>query len=79
MNHLGYGSKALILLAKNLRRLSFVDEIIAKVKVDNRVAISFYQKNGFKELYTEGHISTMSISLLNEWERRIRIHERRKS
>lgn len=67
------------LLAKNLRRFSFVDEIIAKVKVDNRVAISFYQKNGFKELYTEGHISTMSISLLNEWERRIRIHERRKS
>jgi RimJ/RimL family protein N-acetyltransferase len=79
MKHLGYGSKALILLAKNLRRFSFVDEIIAKVKVDNRVAISFYQKNGFKELYTEGHISTMSISLLNEWERRIRIHERRKS
>jgi ribosomal protein S18 acetylase RimI-like enzyme len=79
MKHLGYGSKALTLLAKNLRRFSFVDEIIAKVKVDNRVAISFYQKNGFKELYTEGHISTMSISLLNEWERRIRIHERRKS
>jgi ribosomal protein S18 acetylase RimI-like enzyme len=79
MKHLSYGSKALTLLAKNLRRFSFVDEIIAKVKVDNRVAISFYQKNGFKELYAEGHISTMSISLLNEWERRIRIHERRKS
>jgi ribosomal protein S18 acetylase RimI-like enzyme len=66
MRHLGYGSKALNLLAQNLRKYSFVDEIIAKVKADNHVAISFYQRNGFKELYTEDHVITMSISLLNE-------------
>jgi RimJ/RimL family protein N-acetyltransferase len=66
MRHLGYGSKALNLLAQNLKRFSFVDEIIARVRLDNRVALSFCQKNGFKELYTENHIITMSISLLNE-------------
>jgi RimJ/RimL family protein N-acetyltransferase len=66
MRHLGYGSKALNLLAQNLKRFSFVDGIIARVRLDNRVALSFCQKNGFKELYTENHIIPMSISLLNE-------------
>ncbi len=66
MRHLGYGSKVLNLLAQNLRKFSFVDEIIARVRVGNPVAISFCRRNGLKELYTENHIITMSISLLNE-------------
>ena len=66
MRHLGYGSETLNLLTKTFRKFSFVDEVIAKVKVDNHVAISFYQRNGFKELYTEGSIITMSTNLLNE-------------
>ena len=66
MRHLGYGSKTLNLLNQNFRKFSFVDEIIAKVRVGNPVAISFFRRNGFKELYTENHIITMSISLLNE-------------
>ena len=65
MRHLGYGSKALDLLAHNFRKFSFVDEIIAKVRLDNRVAVSFCQKNGFKELYAEDHIITMSLNLVN--------------
>jgi RimJ/RimL family protein N-acetyltransferase len=66
IRHLGYGSKALSLLAQNFRRFSFVNEIIAKVKVDNHVALSFYQRNGFKESYTESSIITMSKNLFNE-------------
>jgi RimJ/RimL family protein N-acetyltransferase len=66
MRHLGYGSKALNLLAQNLRRFSFVDEIIAKVRLDNRVAVSFCRKNGFKEVYAENHILTMSSNLVKE-------------
>ena len=66
MRHLGYGSETLNLLTKTFRKFSFVNEIIAKVKVDNHVAISFYQRNGLKELYTEGSIITMSTNLLNE-------------
>jgi RimJ/RimL family protein N-acetyltransferase len=66
MRHLGYGSETLNLLAQNLKRFSFVDEIIARVRLDNCVALSFCQKNGFKELYTEDHIITMSSNLVNE-------------
>jgi GNAT superfamily N-acetyltransferase len=78
MRHLGYGSKALNLLAQNLKRFSFVDEIIARVGLDNCVALSFCQKNGFKELYTEDHIITMSINLLDECGQRTRIREIRR-
>ncbi|NWG02825.1 MAG: GNAT family N-acetyltransferase [Syntrophaceae bacterium] len=63
--HLGYGSKVLNLLAQNLKKFSFVDEIIAKVRFDNRVALSFCEKNGFKELYIEDKIVTMSSNLVN--------------
>jgi RimJ/RimL family protein N-acetyltransferase len=66
MRHLGYGSKALTLLAQNLKRFSFVDEMIATVRLDNRVALSFCQKNGFKELYAEDHIITMSSNLVKD-------------
>jgi ribosomal protein S18 acetylase RimI-like enzyme len=65
MRHLGYGSKALNLLAQNLKKFSLVEEIIAKVRFDNRVALSFYKKNGFKELYAEDHIITMSSNWVN--------------
>jgi RimJ/RimL family protein N-acetyltransferase len=66
MRHLGYGSKALNLLTQNLKRFSFVDEIIAKVRWDNRFALFFWKKNGFKELYIEDRIITLSLSLFNE-------------
>jgi RimJ/RimL family protein N-acetyltransferase len=66
MRYLGYGSKALNLLAQNLKRFSFVDEIIARVGLDNCVALSFCQKNGFKELYAEDHVITMSSNLVKE-------------
>jgi RimJ/RimL family protein N-acetyltransferase len=65
MRHLGYGSRALNLLAQNLKKSSFVDEIIAKIRFDNRVALSFYEKNGFKELYAEDQIITMSSNWAN--------------
>jgi RimJ/RimL family protein N-acetyltransferase len=65
MRHLGYGSKALNLLAQNLKKFSFVDKIITRVRLDNRVAVSFCKRNGFKELYTEGPVITMSTSLHN--------------
>ena len=78
MRHLGYGSKALNLLAQNLKKFSFVEEIIAKVRWDNRVALSFCKKNGFKELYAEGYIITMSSNWVNGYEQRIRIYKRRK-
>jgi RimJ/RimL family protein N-acetyltransferase len=66
MRHLGYGSETLNLLIQNFRKFSFVDEITVNVKVDNHVAISFYRRNRFKELYTEGSIITMSTNLFNE-------------
>lgn len=66
MRHLGYGSKALNLLAQNFRKFSFVNEIIVRVKLDNCVALSFCQKNGFKELSTDGYTITMSTNLLDE-------------
>jgi hypothetical protein len=46
--------------------LFIFEKHIRQVKLDNHVAISFYQRNGFKELYTEGSIITMSTNLLNE-------------
>jgi RimJ/RimL family protein N-acetyltransferase len=66
MRHLGYGSKALNLLAQNLRKFSFVEEITAKIKLDNHAALSFCQRNGFKELYAEGSTITLSANLLKE-------------
>jgi RimJ/RimL family protein N-acetyltransferase len=66
MRHLGYGSKAFNLLAQNFKRFSFVEEITAKVKLDNQVAISFCQRNGFEELYAEGSTITLSANLLKE-------------
>jgi hypothetical protein len=78
MRHLGYGSKALNLVVQNLKRFSFMDEIIVRVGLDNCVALSFCQKNRFKELYTEDHIITMSINLLDEYGQRTRIREIRR-
>ncbi len=66
MRHLGYGSKALNLLAQNLKRFSFAGEIIARVRFDNPIGLSFCRKNGFKELHTEGHIVTLSSNLEDE-------------
>jgi RimJ/RimL family protein N-acetyltransferase len=66
MRHLGYGSEILNLLTKNFRKFSFVDKIIARIKLDNRLALYFFKKNGFKELSTNGFIVTMSLNLLDE-------------
>jgi ribosomal protein S18 acetylase RimI-like enzyme len=63
MRRAGYGSKAFNIFAQNLKKHSIAEKIIVKVRIDNNISISFWQKLGFKELNKINGIQTMCINL----------------
>jgi len=63
VRRLGYGSRAFSLLLQNLREYSIVEKVIARVKTDNNMSISFLQKLGFKEMNAADGITIMFIDL----------------
>lgn len=62
---LGYGSRAFNILARNIKRNFLVETIIVKVKTDNHISASFWQKLGFKELNSTDEIKIMRMDLSN--------------
>ena len=58
---LGYGTVAFNLLAQIVRR--HIREIRARVKVDNRAAVAFWSKLGFREISASGGMKLMSVAL----------------
>jgi L-amino acid N-acyltransferase YncA len=63
VRRLGYGSKAFTMLSQNLRKCSVVEKVVARVKTDNNISISFLQKLGFKEMNAAHGITIMFIDL----------------
>jgi RimJ/RimL family protein N-acetyltransferase len=63
VRRLGYGSKAFTMLSQNLRKYSVVEKVVARVKTDNNISISFLQKLGFKEMNAAHGITIMFIDL----------------
>ena len=63
MRRVGYGSKAFNIFAQNLKKHSIAEKIIVKVRIDNNISISFWQKLGFKELNKINGIQTMYKNL----------------
>ena len=62
----GYGTMAFKLLVQNLQRHSVVEEISARVKSDNHIALSFWKSLGFKEVNSLEGMTRMSLDL-NGW------------
>jgi RimJ/RimL family protein N-acetyltransferase len=63
MRRKGYGSRAFNLFLQTIRRKSLAEMIIVKVKADNYISASFWQKLGFKEISRKDDIRTMHIDL----------------
>jgi RimJ/RimL family protein N-acetyltransferase len=59
----GYGSRAFRIFTQNLKKISLLERIIVRVKTDNSISISFWQKLGFRELHAANGIKTMFIDL----------------
>ena len=60
---LGYGSRVFALLAQNLKKYSIAEKVIAQVKIDNCVSLSFVRKLGFVEEGISDNIVTLSLHL----------------
>jgi len=60
---LGYGSRSCNILLQNLKKYSIVEKIIARVKTDNKISLSFLQKLGFVEISNFDGIINMSMDL----------------
>lgn len=63
VRRVGYGSRAFTMLSQNLRKYSVVEKVVARVKTDNNISISFLQKLGFKEMNAADGITIMFIDL----------------
>jgi RimJ/RimL family protein N-acetyltransferase len=59
----GYGSKAFSLFAGYLKSHDILDKIIVKTEIENLVALTFWQKLGFKEDNVSHEIVTMHNDL----------------
>lgn len=59
----GYGSKAFTLLVGYLKNHDILDKIIVKTEMTNLVALTFWQKLGFKEDKVSHDIATMHLDL----------------
>jgi RimJ/RimL family protein N-acetyltransferase len=60
---LGYGSRVFTLLSQNLKKYSIAEKVIARVKVDNYISLSFVRKLGFVEEGICDNIVTLSLHL----------------
>lgn len=59
---LGHGTRAFTLLAQNLRRYSSTQQLIVKVKPDNKAACSFWSKLDFETHGDHNGLQVMSIT-----------------
>ncbi len=59
----GYGSRAFRIFTQNLKKNSIIERIMIRVKTDNSISASFWQKLGFRELLAANGIKTMFIDL----------------
>jgi RimJ/RimL family protein N-acetyltransferase len=59
----GYGSRAFRIFTQNLKKKSIVERIMVRVKTDNSISTSFWQKHGFRELNVTNGIKTMFMDL----------------
>jgi RimJ/RimL family protein N-acetyltransferase len=59
----GYGGRAFRIFSRNLKKISLIERIIVRVKTDNSISASFWQKLGFRELHVANGIKTMFIDL----------------
>jgi RimJ/RimL family protein N-acetyltransferase len=60
---LGYGGRVAALLLESLKKYSIAERVIARVKADNYVSLSFVGKLGFVETSTSDDIVTLSLDL----------------
>ncbi len=60
---IGYGSRVAALLLESLKRYSIAERVIARVKADNYISLSFVRKLGFVETTTSDDIVTLSLDL----------------
>jgi RimJ/RimL family protein N-acetyltransferase len=59
----GYGSRVFRIFTQNLKKISLLKRIMVRVKTDNSISTSFWQKLGFRELHVADGIKTMFIDL----------------
>ena len=59
----GYGSRAFAIFANYLKECHLLTHLIVKIKTDNDMSISFWQKLGFREIQIAGNIMTLHMSL----------------
>jgi RimJ/RimL family protein N-acetyltransferase len=60
---IGYGSRVAGLLLESLKKYSIAERVIARVKTDNHISLSFVRKLGFVETTTSDDIVTLSLDL----------------
>jgi RimJ/RimL family protein N-acetyltransferase len=60
---IGYGSRVAALLLESLKKYSIAKRVIARVKADNHISLSFVRKLGFVETTTSDDIVTLSLDL----------------
>jgi len=60
---LGLGTRAFNVFAQNLRRYSIARKIKVRVKTDNGIALSFWEKIGFEEICTQDDVKIMCADL----------------
>jgi RimJ/RimL family protein N-acetyltransferase len=63
MRRLGYGSKVFTAFTNYLKDHYIVKKIVVRIKTDNLVSISFWQKLGFRELNVINDIMILHINL----------------
>ena len=63
VRRIGYGSRVVAILSRNLKKYSIAERLIARVKTDNYISLSFVHKLGFVETNTFDDIVTLSLDL----------------
>ena len=63
VRRIGYGGRVVALLAENMKKHCIAKRVIARVKRDNYVSLSFVRKLGFVEEGISDNIVTLSLHL----------------
>jgi RimJ/RimL family protein N-acetyltransferase len=59
----GYGSRACAIFTKYLKEHHLLKQLIVKIKKDNEISISFWQKLGFRELQINDTVVTLHMDI----------------
>ena len=63
VRRIGYGSRVVAILSRNLKKYSIAERVIARVKTDNHISLSFVRKLGFVERGISDDIVTLCLDL----------------